>query len=72
MGRGFESCTVHTNFTHCRSLADHLAAKIPVRVKDKQLGIELTDIHVNPWRNGQKIWISRSTEETVFGGFDDS
>ena len=48
----------HLGFTDCRSLADHLAAEIPACVHDKRLGIELTAIHDNLWRDGQKTWTS--------------
>ena len=51
-------CIPHLAFTDCRSLADHLAAEIPARVQDKRLGIELTAIHDNLWRDGQRTWIS--------------
>ena len=47
-------CMPHLAITDCRSLADHLAAEIPTRVKDKRLDIELTAIHGNLCRDGQK------------------
>ena len=51
-------CIPHLAFTDCRSLADHLAAELPARVQDERLGIELTAIHDNLWRDGQRTWIS--------------
>ena len=55
---GSRMCIPHLAFTDSRSLADHLAAEIPARVQDKRLGIELTAIHDNLWRDGQKTWNS--------------
>ena len=45
-------CVPHLPFT------DYLAAEIPARVQNKRLGIELTAIHDNLWRDGQRTWTS--------------
>eukprot|EP00438_Fugacium_kawagutii_P009145 Skav206186 [mRNA] locus=scaffold1844:100592:105303:- [translate_table: standard] len=48
----------HLALTDCRSLSDHLDAEVPAKVTDKRLGIELSAIHENLWKDGRRTFRS--------------